>query len=75
MSANAFQRTPVVLWPVVAAWKIITKLVALTGILIALLVGFVLMVVGVTLSMTVVGAVVGLPLLFIGVMITLRAIY
>lgn len=75
MASNAFRNTPVIFWPVVAVWKIITKLVELTGILIALLVGFIFMVVGVTLSMTVVGAVIGIPLLFIGVMITLRAIY
>lgn len=75
MASNTFQRTPLILWPVVAIWKIITKLVELTGILIALLVGFVLMVAGAILSMTVVGAVIGLPLMFIGAMITIRAIY
>lgn len=75
MATNAFRNTPVIFWPVVAVWMIITKLVELTGILIALLVGFILMVAGVALSATVIGAVVGIPLLFIGVMITLRAIY
>ena len=50
-------------------------MVETVGILMGLLVGFVLMVVGAVLCLTVIGSVVGLPLLFIGVLITLRAIY
>ena len=72
--ANA-RRTPILLLPLVLVWKLISMLVQLTGILLALVIGFVFMGVGVGLSMTVVGAVIGVPLLFLGVMITLRAIY
>lgn len=69
------RRTPILLWPVVLLWRLVSMVVQLTGILLALAIGFIFMVVGVTLSMTVIGAVIGIPLLFLGVMITLRAIY
>lgn len=72
--ANA-RRTSLLLLPLVLIWRLVSMLVQITGILLALLIGFIFMVVGVALSMTVVGAVIGVPLLFLGVMITLRAIY
>lgn len=72
--ANA-RRTSLLLLPLVLIWRPVSMLVQITGILLALLIGFIFMVVGVALSMTVVGAVIGVPLLFLGVMITLRAIY
>lgn len=75
MSSSIYQRTPVVLWPIVLVWKLITGLVELTGILIALLVGFAFMMIGVALCLTVIGSVIGVPLLFLGILITLRAIY
>ena len=75
MSTSAFRNTPVLLWPFVIVWKLITGLVELTGILIALVVGFVFMIAGVALCLTVIGSVIGVPLLFLGILITLRAIY
>ena len=75
MSSARSRPTPLLLWPVVILWRVVSMLVQLTGILLALAIGFVFMILGVALSMTVVGAVIGVPLLFLGIMITLRAIY
>lgn len=75
MSTSTYRRTPVILWPLVAVWKLISFVVNATGILLGLLIGFIFMVAGVALSMTVIGSVIGVPLLFLGILITLRAIY
>ena len=75
MATSNYPRTPLVLLPFTLLWRLISFVVETVGILMGLLVGFVLMVVGAVLCLTVIGSVVGLPLLFIGVLITLRAIY
>lgn len=75
MATSNYPRTPLVLLPFTVLWRLISFVVETVGILMGLLVGFILMVVGAVLCLTVIGSVVGLPLLFIGVLITLRAIY
>ena len=75
MATSNYPRTPLVLLPFTLLWRLVSFVVETVGILMGLLVGFVLMVVGAVLCLTVIGSVVGLPLLFIGVLITLRAIY
>jgi hypothetical protein len=74
MSENE-KRTPWILWPFVAMWRLITWILELTGRLIAAVLGFVLMVVGVLLTVTVIGAVVGLPLIVFGFMLMIRSIF
>ncbi len=69
------KRTPWILWPFVALWRLITWILELTGRLVAAVLGFVLMVVGVLLTVTVIGAVVGLPLIIFGFMLMIRSIF
>ena len=69
------QRTPWILWPFVALWRLITWILQLTGRLVAAVLGLVLMVVGVILTVTVVGAVVGLPLIIFGFLLMIRSIF
>ena len=73
--ADKQKRTPWILWPFVALWRLITWILELTGRLVAAVLGFVLMVVGVLLTVTVVGAVVGLPLIIFGFMLMIRSIF
>jgi hypothetical protein len=61
--------------PVWAVWRLLTFILALTGRLLAAVLGFVLIVVGIVLSLTVIGAVVGVPLILFGVLLAVRAIY
>lgn len=75
MATSNYPRTPLVLLPFTLLWRIVSWGVEAVGILMGLLVGFILMVVGAALCLTVIGSVVGVPLLFLGVLITLRAIY
>ena len=69
------RRTPWLLWPVVALWRLVAWVLELTGRLIAAVLGLVLMIVGVLLTVTIVGAVVGIPLIIFGFMLMLRSIF
>jgi hypothetical protein len=64
------------LWlPFVALWKLLALLIEMTGRLVAGILGCVLMLVGGLLTLTIVGAVVGLPMLLVGCLLLLRSIF
>jgi hypothetical protein len=67
--------TPFLLWPFVALWRLVTGILLLIGRLAALLIGFILLVVGAILTVTVVGAVVGIPLALVGLLLVVRSLY
>lgn len=75
MSTTTQRRTPILLWPFILLWKIVTFVVNLTGILLGLTVGFFLLVLGVFLTSTIIGALIGIPLCILGVMLMARALY
>jgi hypothetical protein len=75
MSANPQKRTPWFLWPFVALWNLLTWILGLTGRLIAAVLGLVLMILGVILTVTVVGAPLGIPLAIFGLLLMIRSIY
>jgi hypothetical protein len=72
---TADRKVPLLLWPFWAVWRLLTFILALTGRLLAAVLGFVLIVVGIVLSLTVIGAVVGVPLILFGILLAVRAIY
>lgn len=65
-------RTRRLLWPFRTLWRLTASLLSLTGRLLLGLLGITLMGVGVVLSATVVGAVIGIPLFAIGVLLIIR---
>jgi hypothetical protein len=69
------QRTPWFLWPFVAIWDLITWILQLTGRLVAGILGLVFMILGAILTVTVIGAVVGLPLIIFGFALMVRSIF
>ena len=69
------KKTPWLLWPVVALWNLLTFIIEATGRLLAIILGVVFVIVGVVLSLTVIGAVLGIPLALFGLMLTLRGIF
>jgi len=79
MRANTLnaQRTypPVLLWPLIAVWKLVTLVANLIGIVLTLLTGAVLMFLGFALTSTIVGAVIGLPLFVIGLLLFIRGLW
>lgn len=66
---------PWYLWPFAAIWKLLAVIVEMTGRLVAMILGFVLMIVGVLVSLTIVGAIVGVPLASVGLLLFLKGIF
>ncbi len=69
------RRTPWYLWPFVALWGLVAGIIKLTGRLVAMLIGLVLMIAGVALTATVVGAIVGIPLIIFGFTLAVRGLF
>ena len=63
------------LWPFVAIWKLIAVIVEMTGRFLAMILGVVFIIVGVIVSLTIVGAIVGIPLAIIGLLLLFRGIF
>ena len=68
-------RIPFIFWPFVALWRLVAFVVCTAGRLVALLLGLVLLAAGLALSATLIGAVVGTPLILVGAMLVLRAVF
>jgi hypothetical protein len=64
-----------IMWPFEALWWMVTTILKLTGRFIAVVLGAVLMLVGGLISATLVGAILGIPLLFFGVLLVLRGMF
>ncbi len=62
-------------WPVLALWRLLSTIVEMTGRFVAMVLGLVLMLVGFIVSLTIVGAIVGIPLMIVGGLLTLRGIF
>jgi hypothetical protein len=69
------KNTPWFLRPFIWLWNFIAYIVSLTGRLIAVILGLVFMLVGVILTITVVGAIVGIPLFIIGLLLVIRGLW
>ena len=69
------KKTPWYLWPFAAIWNLVAYIVKLTGRLVAVLLGFVLLILGVILTVTVIGAIIGIPLGVIGVLMIIRGLW
>ena len=69
------RRTPWLLWPFVALWNLIARIVGLTGRVVAITLGLALMLVGVVVSITIVGAIVGIPLFVFGGLLVVRGLW
>ncbi len=68
-------RTSWILWPFVAIWRLVALIIEMTGRLVAAVLGLVLMIVGVIATLTVIGAIVGIPLIIFGFLLMIRGIF
>jgi hypothetical protein len=75
MTTQTKHHVPWFLWPFVALWRLLATIVELTGRFVAMVLGIVLIIVGGIVSLTIVGAIVGIPLAFIGLLLLLRGIF
>ena len=69
------RKTHWIFWPFVALWRLVTWILELTGRLVAVVLGVVFMAVGAILSVTVIGAILGVPLFLFGVLLTFRGLF
>lgn len=75
MSQRQVNRVPLLLWPFAAVWDLLAIFLGLTGRLVAGILGLVLMIIGAILTITVVGAVVGIPVIIVGFLLVLRSLF
>ena len=75
MHTHHRQHVPWFLWPFVALWQLIATIVGLTGRFVAMVLGLVFIIVGVIVSLTVVGAIIGIPMAIIGLLLFLKGIF
>ena len=68
-------RVPWYLWPFWAIWRLVTGIMLLVGRLLAIVLGAVLMLAGFLLSLTVIGAIIGIPLAILGFMLVIRGLF
>lgn len=69
------KKTPWYLWPFAAIWNLVAYIVMLTGRLLAVILGFVFLILGVILTVTVIGAIIGIPLGVIGILMIIRGLW
>jgi hypothetical protein len=67
--------TPWIFWPIVAVWRLLTMILVLTGRIICAVLGLVFMAVGVTVSLSIVGAPLGVPLAAFGMLLLARSLF
>jgi len=68
-------QVPWYLWPFHALWRFITWIVRLTGRLIAIILGFALIIIGAVLCITVILLPVGIPMIVFGFLLTMRGLF
>ena len=66
---------PILLWPIYAIWRLLTFVLEMIGRLLCALLGIGLMAAGVAISLSIIGAPVGIPLASIGFLLLVRAIF
>lgn len=67
--------TPWFLWPFVALWRLLAGILTLTGRLVGVILGLVLVIAGFAISLTIIGAIVGIPLIILGLLLIVRGLF
>ena len=75
MTDTEERRVPWILWPFYALWRLLTFILEATGRLVLGVLGIAIMVVGLVISLTIVGAPIGIPIAILGFLLLLRAFF
>ncbi len=75
MSESTDTHTPILLWPFYAIWRLLTFMLSVVGRLICSVLGIGMMIAGVLITMSVVGAPLGIPLASLGFLLLIRALF
>lgn len=68
-------RVPILLWPLYAIWRLLTLVLNVVGRLLCALLGLGLMIGGVLITLSVIGAPLGIPLASLGFLLLVRALF
>jgi hypothetical protein len=63
------------LWPFTAIWRLMTFIFEFVGRFVAITMGLIVMLLGVLISLTGIGAIIGIPLLLFGVVLIIRGFF
>lgn len=69
------RRIPWYILPFWWIWQLLALIVGMTGRLVAIILGLLFMIAGVIVSVTIVGLVVGIPLILFGVLLIIRGLF
>ena len=75
MSDSNETRVPILLWPFYAIWRLLTLILNIVGRLLCALLGLAIMIGGVVITMSVIGAPLGIPLASLGFLLLIRAVF
>jgi hypothetical protein len=75
MTDTEERRVPWFFWPFYALWRLLTFILEATGRLVLGVLGIAIMVVGLVISLTIVGAPLGIPIAILGFLLLLRAFF
>ena len=75
MSTAVERRVPWILWPFYMIWRLATFVPEAAGRIVCAVLGVVVLAVGVSLSLTLIGAPLGVPLVALGGLMLLRALF
>ena len=75
MNDSTQSSVPVLLWPFYAIWRILTFILGVVGRLLCVVLGIALMIGGVAITLSVIGAPLGIPLTALGFLFLIRALF
>ncbi len=75
MNDSTQSSVPILLWPFYAIWRILTFILNVVGRLLSALLGIAIMIGGVAITLSVVGAPLGIPLASLGFLLLVRALF
>lgn len=75
MTDSNERKVPILLWPFYAIWRLLTLILNLVGRLVCALLGLALMAAGVAISLSIIGAPLGVPLAALGFLLLVRALF
>jgi hypothetical protein len=73
--AQAKKQIPWYIWPFWLIWKLVVGIIEFTGRIVGAVLGLVLMIVGVILSLTIVGLILGVPFIIFGFLLVIRSLF
>ena len=75
MNDSTERGVPIFLWPFYALWRLLTFILSVIGRVLCAVLGIALMIAGVAITLSIVGAPVGIPLASLGFLLLIRAIF